>query len=671
MRTKIMGVGAIFFSFLLAFGAQGAPDAKALFEKAKYTMEGLGDLEGAIMLFRDIVQRFPKERESAAKSQLFIGLCYQKAGVTEAKKAFQSVIDNYPEQSETVRIAREKLALMSSGAAVSIAKSTGLQVRKILADASGVGDFLTADGKTIRGLDRETGDIVQFDIAGGLKSRIKNTGSWSKTERTLEDQVFSRDGKQIAYNAEVLADEKDWVFPLRIRNLDGSGLRTLIIEKDYIKPLDWSPDAGSILALRDRNKTTELTAISTADGSVRVLRSITSGWFSFQSASFSPDGRFVAFSLVREGNPPHGDVFLTTSDGRNEVVVAGHSAEDQLLGWTPDGHSLIFLSDRSGTWDIWAVAIIGGKPQGEPALLKKDFGNYAGDILGFAPDGSLYYKSVTRLGGLFSGAIDLETGKVLVPPAPVATRYTRPPSQLTWSPDGRNLAYISFRGEIAPGNLLLTIRSAATGEERFLSPRLLFLNQISWAPDSRSIIAIGATLSGFGIFRIDAETSEVTKLADGGVAPRLCPDGKTLLFVKEGLGIAKRNLDTGEESGVVKPKGLNYDLSPDGREVVFQVDDAVKTVSLNGGEPREVFRGSAAWARWTKDGRYIIVRASGTFWRVPTQGGTPFKLNLEVQKMHSFALHPDNRRVAFSLNGESKNELWVLENFLPPTKAVK
>ena len=80
-------------------------------------------------------------------------------------------------------------------------------------------------------------------------------------------------------------------------------------------------------------------------------------------ARFSPDGRFVAFSLVGEGRPAHGDVYVMTADGRNEMVVAGHPAEDQLLDWTPDGTSLLFRSDRSGTWDIWTVRIAGGSPR--------------------------------------------------------------------------------------------------------------------------------------------------------------------------------------------------------------------------------------------------------------------------------------------------------------------
>jgi WD40 repeat protein len=161
----------------------------------------------------------------------------------------------------------------------------------------------------------------------------------------------------------------------------------------------------------------------------------------------------------------------------------------------------------------------------------------------------------------------------------------------------------------------------------------------------------------------------------------LCPDGKTLVFVSPvEREIRKRNLDTGEESVVVKRGAVGgYDFSPDGRQLVFQVDGAVKTVSLNGGEPQELFRGLAQyyWLKWTTDGRYIIAQALGAaaatseIWRVPAQGGTPLKLDLSVPKMELFALHPDNRRFALSVNEGSKSELWVLENFLPAAKPAR
>jgi Tol biopolymer transport system component len=366
-------------------------------------------------------------------------------------------------------------------------------------------------------------------------------------------------------------------------------------------------------------------------------------------------------------------VFVIAADGRNEVVVAGHPAEDQLLGWAPDGTSLVFLSDRSGTWDLWAVRIAEGKQQGEPKLLKKNFG-WDSEVLGIAPDGSLYYKMHNRSGRLYSTEVDLETGKLRVPPTLVTTRYTGPQMFLRWSPDGTNLAYLSSVGSDGPGNNILTIRSSVTQEERFLSPRLRAVSQPSWAPDGRSIIAGGMAATGSGSFRIDTETGTSTLLRKGKVSnPYLCPDGKTLVFAKD--GITKRNLDTGDESVVVAAGG-HFDLSPDGREVVFQVGEVVKVVSLAGGEPRELFRGSARsyGLKWTMDGRYIIALAyvpvsngNCEIWRIPAQGGTPLKLEISVPRLYSIALHPDNRRFVYCVGEEYKSELWVLENFLPKT----
>ena len=646
-----------------------AQTAEDLISKGIQLEEVKGELEKAIEVYQTIVTRFSDNRPIAAKAQFHIGLCYEKLGLKEAQKAYECVVSEYADQSEIVAQARVRLAALggSSGAGELVA-------HRILTDASGIRGVLTADSKYIRHMDWGTGDVVQFEVASGQTSRIKNAGPWGERENPVEGRAFSRDGKQIAYDRFT----KDGSPQLRIRNLDGSGLRTLYSESPF-KPFDWSPDAGSILALRSvSSQGIELVLISTADGSVRVLRSIDSAFYMLTRASFSPDGRSIAFSLVNDGNPPHGDVFLMTVDGRNEVVVAGHPAEDELLAWTPDGRSLLFLSDRSGTWDIWTVPITGGKQQGEPELLKKDFGRDS-QFFGFAPDGSLYYKTATPLGHLYYGEVDLETGKVLVPPATVMTRYNGPPSRSSWSPDGRSLLYISCGRQPGPGSNNLTIRSTATGEERFLSTRLRNVWDICWAPDSRTVLAWGMTVKENALFRIDTETSEITKLADGRWAPRLSPDGKTLVYIGKG-GIIKRNLDTGEESVGVKvgTEVLHSfdDLSPDGQEAAFQEKGTIYTVSLKGGEPRKLLSGLTHYyvLRWTGDGRNIIAQAldekTGRFlqiseiWRIPAQGGTPLRLDLSVSKMEYFTLHPDNRHFAFSVNEGSKSELWVLENFL-------
>ncbi|MFH0989688.1 MAG: tetratricopeptide repeat protein [bacterium] len=646
--------------------------AEQMYQQALYEMEGKGDYAKAIESLKQLMTQFPKEKTTAAKALLNIGRCYEKLGSAEAHKAYERVVRDFADQAEIVAQARVRLAALGGPGGAG-----GLVTRRVLTDASGVDGILTPDGKYIRRLEQRTGDVVQFDVESGQTSRISNKGLQSKRLYYVEGYAFSRDGKQIAFDIETFdSTKKSWGNQLRIRNQDGSNLRILYSET-AVQPFDWSPDAGSILSLRNVSgeANNQLVLIATADGSVRVLRNIAAAWYMLTKARFSPDGRYIAFSLVNEGRPAHGDLYVMTTDGRNEVVVAGHPAEDQLLDWTPDGNSLLFLSDRSGTWDIWTIRITGGKQQGEPELLKKDFGRYS-QVLGFAPDGSLYYRTITPSGRLYFGEIDIETGKVLVPPAPVTTRYNGPPARISWSPNGRSLLYVSLGLAIGNGNNNLTIRSTETGEERFLSTSLRNVWDICWAPDSRTLLAWGMTVGGNAQFRVDAETGGITKLANGRWAPRISRDDKIMVFMAGG-GIRRRNLDTGEESAIEKVGTSSYaDVSPDGREIVFQKDSSIKIVSLNGGEPRELFRSlQYNVLRWTMDGRYIIAQAldnttgryaaSSAIWMIPVQGGTPLRLDLNIPKMENFALHPDNRHFAFSVNEGAKNELWVMENFLP------
>ena len=159
-------------------------------------------------------------------------------------------------------------------------------------------------------------------------------------------------------------------------------------------------------------------------------------------------------------------------------------------------------------------------------------------------------------------------------------------------------------------------------------------------------------------------------------------DGKVMVYNGPG-GVRRRNLETGEDSAVENPAVRAFeDLSPDGRDVVFQDGGAVKIAALDAGEARDLFRGPLWYVpRWTSDGRYIIAQALDTktgwytatseLWRIPVQGGAPLKLDLSIAGMQGFALHPDNRRFAFSVNEGTKTELWVLENFLPPLQTAK
>jgi Tol biopolymer transport system component len=277
------------------------------------------------------------------------------------------------------------------------------------------------------------------------------------------------------------------------------------------------------------------------------------------------------------------------------------------------------------------------------------------------------------LGHLYNGSFDPITGKMAQPATMINTKFASPAQQLRWSPDGKKLAYLSNMGRVGPGRNILTIWTPDSGEERFLTPNLRGVNQISWAADSRNIIALGFTEVGTGTYLIDTETSDIKRLNDSCVFPYIGPNGKTVIHWKNAM-IQNLNLETGKESGIVKTNSICpacYDLSPDGNEVVFQVKNSIQTISIDGGESREIFKSPAnmSMLKWTNDGKNIVIgfmrNKESEVWLIPAKEGTPQKLDISIPKMNYFVLNPDNKRFAYSTMEGFNIEMWVLENFLP------
>lgn len=80
----------------------------------------------------------------------------------------------------------------------------------------------------------------------------------------------------------------------------------------------------------------------------------------------SPDGRHIAF-VVRvtdlEANKGLTDLWLVNTDGTNLRRLTSHPAADVSPRWMPDGKSLLFLSSRSGTMQVWRIPLDGGEAE--------------------------------------------------------------------------------------------------------------------------------------------------------------------------------------------------------------------------------------------------------------------------------------------------------------------
>ncbi|MEB3322532.1 MAG: hypothetical protein VKI81_06885, partial [Synechococcaceae cyanobacterium] len=94
-----------------------------------------------------------------------------------------------------------------------------------------------------------------------------------------------------------------------------------------------------------------------------TVRRLTSADGAETDPSFSPDGRWIAFTGEYAGNA---DVYVVESTGGQPRRLTWHPGADVVQGWTPDGE-VLFRSGRTGQptklWQFYTVSVEGGYPE--------------------------------------------------------------------------------------------------------------------------------------------------------------------------------------------------------------------------------------------------------------------------------------------------------------------
>ena len=686
----------------MTYGFQNSSEHKVLFEKAKFTMETKGDLKGAIQLFKEIVENFPGEREYAAKSQLYIGFCYEKLGLSQAsmaQEAFQMVVDNYPEQAEVVKVANEKLSVLLRAKSVIETGSKEHQIRQVWTgkDIDGFGE-ISSDGKYLSFVDWTTGNLAIRELSTGKKTLLTNKGSWkSDAVEFALSSVWSRDGKQLAY---IWVNDAEDQVELQVVGLADQRSRLLHQvndEKSWINVAGWSPDSKNIVVILSEHKLYQLGVISVSDGSIRILKTFRAMDPHPISAQFSPDGHYIVYDFPQQEFTRKKNIFIISVDGKHEIPLVNHPANDNLLGWSPDGNWILFTSDRTGSWDAWVIQVIEGKPQKSPQLVKRGIGLIS--PLGFNQNGAFYYTIEWGMYNVFSTKIDPVTGHILEMPKKEPLPYEGYNTFPDWSPDGKHLLYISLRGPMKRERVLcIYALDSGSVREINLKEKFVHFGYPRWCPDSRSILLFAEHLqSGDGVYKVDAKTGEVTLLIQEkdespGIAhwwAVMTPDGKSLFYDYESSSeeyyqIRVRELKTGKETVLLRhpPHDNNQlALSPDGKQLALILREEenmrmVKVMPAEGGNPVELHRfklkgRNIVYFDWSPDGRYIYfpkrTPEGWELWRVPARGGDAENLKLKMSNFTNLSIHPDGERITFAsfVGDKMEPSIWVMENFLP------
>ena len=655
-----------------------------------------GDLQAAIEQYKDIVARAGGHRAVAAKALLQMGYAYEKLGRSEARDAYERVLRDYADQADVAAQARARLAALTQPAG--IADRSNMVVRRVWAGPGvDIQGMPTPDGQYLTFIDSSTLDVAVRNLATGESRRLTSNQSWAR-RGFGQTPVVSPDGTLVAYHWFTLHSE------LRVTSLtaatDDREPRVVFRNDEvaYLRSFAWSPDGERILTLVIRkDSTAQIALIAVTDGSMQVLKSL--DWRYPSKMSLSPDGRYVAYDAPVRQDSPDRDIFILSVDGEREIALVKHPAVDYGPVWTPEGDAIVFASDRSGNTGLWAIHVEEGIPLGAPQLVKPDIGKVV--PLGFSRDGSYYYGVPGGTEDVYVADLDVQTAELSSAPTRLIERFVGSNLAGAWSPDGRQLAYVSRRGPGlgGTGSMAVVIRSLETGEEReFFSSLKLDGRKpvVRWFPDSQSLLLYASDRGRHSLHRMDTQTGTVT-LVRGGLGtpgfvfqpPALSPDGRTVYYLQAPeRSIMTYDIDTGRQAELFRSTTplLSLALSQDGTRLAFLTRErrnGFSVIPTRGGTPREIFREgefyisvAAQSLEWTHDDRFILfIRrqedgpavTGEELWRVPSDGGEPHRV-LSMDGIAFPSVNPNGRQLAFTATQQDSSDVWVMENFLPELK---
>jgi len=127
--------------------------------------------------------------------------------------------------------------------------------------------------------------------------------------------AWSNDGKHLAFVSDRVGNTPQ-IFVL---SLDGGPLEQ-ITHDGYNAGPEWSPNGQSLLFVRQAGNDFDIMRF---DFATKELRRLTQGKGSSESPTFSPDGRYIAYTLTIDKQPR---LWVMNADGQNPRAVGGEAA---------------------------------------------------------------------------------------------------------------------------------------------------------------------------------------------------------------------------------------------------------------------------------------------------------------------------------------------------------
>ncbi|HXV59804.1 MAG TPA: protein kinase [Vicinamibacteria bacterium] len=538
--------------------------------------------------------------------------------------------------------------------------------------ALGVEDYpaWSPDGRFLAYASSESGVFR----GGNWDIEIAQLGSGAPLNRTRDyDGVdsypsWSPDGSQIAFHS-----GRDGGGVFLMSPLGGTPRRIVPPERsqhaEFSSAPCWSRH-GTELAFIDH---TELEVLTLATGAFRRF-SLPGSSATRYDPSWSPDEKLIAYVAAQNRTATVTQLWvLRLADGEALPLTDGKS-KVWSPGWSLDGRSMYFVSDRGGAMDLWQLAVApDGRPRGEPRALTVGVGMRRAAL---SADGTrLAYSDGGRIANLWRVPIFEDRAATWSD----AEQLTFDQSLITFvevSPDGRRLAFNSRRA----GNTDLWVLPAGGGEMQQLTTDPSPDWSPSWSPDGKQIAFYSLRSGTRHLWVLPVAGGEARQLTNSDFedySPRWSPDGSSIVF----FSLRSGNMDIWvipAEGGEARqftddPHGdFSPQWSPDGQRLVWVStrDSEVPKlwrIAVDGGVAERLTRGPAWYPIYSQDGSHVYFTGygerAGNLWEVPAEGGPErpvTDLRGKRGSLGSESLTTDGEHLYFAWE-EDIGDIWVMD----------
>ncbi|MDW8319769.1 MAG: DPP IV N-terminal domain-containing protein [Armatimonadota bacterium] len=463
------------------------------------------------------------------------------------------------------------------------------------------------------------GDLWLVSSAGGEAKRLTVHEGYDFAP------LWSPDGTKIAFTSDRYGN--DDVFVLNLR--DGT-IQRLTYWSGRDRALGWTPDGKAVLLESTRDwepyGAEPCVYVAPLSGTTPYrLHNVTG-----TPAALSPDGDKLAFvrrdsSWWRKGykGSATGDIWLHDLKTDKFTRLTQTDTPDTFPMWSPDGRTLYFLSERDGTYNLWAMDL--------DSKSAKQMTRYKGDGARFpqiARNGSL----IAYEQGMDLCALNPATGEIRILNITAPAADARKPqgfwqqvrsgdvAEFAIAPNGKEVALV-VRGEV------FVTRYPEGGAARRLTETVEPEYDLAWSPDSKSLVFASERDGTTSLYLVTSDdpdeprlrrtaklkTERLTNSPLPDTSPVFSPDGKKLAFRRGNGDLMLLDMETKQESAILRHWNLGrFVWSPDSRWLAYEMEDNeynsdIYILSVADGKSVNISRhpNNDINPSWSADGRAI------------------------------------------------------------------